>query len=137
MALFHVSIFVRDLAEARSFYGGVLGFPTRRELSQSLHFDGFGNQIVLHELPGYSAKTQHRRVENDEFVVPHFGLILDQIEWRKMEERLRSLSVDFESEPHRRFQDKPYEQLVMFVLDPSGNAIEFKSYTKARPTDWC
>ncbi|MND08773.1 hypothetical protein D3C83_316370 [compost metagenome] len=31
-------------------------------------------------------------------------------------------------EPHIRFQGEPGEQATMFFHDPSGNALEFKSF---------
>ena len=31
-------------------------------------------------------------------------------------------------EPHVRFRGEPGEQATMFLLDPSGNALEFKSF---------
>ena len=36
--------------------------------------------------------------------------------------------VDFLIEPHTRFKGKPGEQATLFIKDPSGNALEFKSF---------
>jgi extradiol dioxygenase family protein len=36
--------------------------------------------------------------------------------------------VEFVIEPSIRFKDRPGEQATMFLLDPSGNALEFKSF---------
>ena len=36
--------------------------------------------------------------------------------------------VDFFIKPHTRFKGKPGEQATFFIKDPSGNALEFKSF---------
>jgi extradiol dioxygenase family protein len=36
--------------------------------------------------------------------------------------------VRFVIEPHLRFPGQPGEQATMFLLDPSGNALEFKAF---------
>jgi extradiol dioxygenase family protein len=36
--------------------------------------------------------------------------------------------VRFVIEPHVRFSGQPGEQATMFLLDPSGNALEFKAF---------
>ena len=38
------------------------------------------------------------------------------------------VAVEFVVEPYIRFQGQPGEQATMFFLDPSGNALEFKSF---------
>jgi extradiol dioxygenase family protein len=67
-------------------------------------------------------------VDGDHVPVPHFGLILGWEEWHALAERLRAAGVAFEIEPHIRFKGLPGEQATMFFRDPSGNALEFKSF---------
>jgi extradiol dioxygenase family protein len=49
-------------------------------------------------------------------------------DWSALAERLRTRQVEFVVEPYIRFQGQPGEQATMFFLDPSGNALEFKSF---------
>jgi len=42
--------------------------------------------------------------------------------------RLRRAGVQFIIEPYVRFAGQAGEQATMFLLDPSGNALEFKSF---------
>jgi extradiol dioxygenase family protein len=42
--------------------------------------------------------------------------------------RLRACDVTFVIEPHTRFAGQVGEQSTMFLLDPSGNALEFKAF---------
>ena len=37
-------------------------------------------------------------------------------------------SKEFQIEPYLRFESLPGEQMTMFFYDPSGNALEFKSF---------
>ena len=60
--------------------------------------------------------------------VRHFGLILEPADWRALAERLKAARVKFVIEPQVRFAGEAGEQSTMFVLDPSGNALEFKAF---------
>jgi uncharacterized protein len=59
--------------------------------------------------------------------VPHFGLVLPMDEWRALAERLEAAGVAFVIPPTIRFAGQPGEQATMFLLDPAGNALEFKA----------
>jgi extradiol dioxygenase family protein len=74
------------------------------------------------------AKAKTNLVDGDNVPVRHFGAILEWKEWKAMAERLKSLNVEFIIEPHVRFKGKVGEQGTFFILDPSGNALEFKSF---------
>ena len=41
---------------------------------------------------------------------------------------LESKNIDFIIQPYIRFEGQIGEQATMFFLDPSGNALEFKSF---------
>jgi extradiol dioxygenase family protein len=60
--------------------------------------------------------------------VPHFGVVLAMDQWRDLSVRLKMKGLRFVIEPHIRFQGQPGEQATMFLLDPSGNALEFKAF---------
>ena len=45
---FHLAFPVRDLAEARAFYGQTLGCQEGRSADEWVDFDFFGHQIVAH-----------------------------------------------------------------------------------------
>jgi extradiol dioxygenase family protein len=48
--------------------------------------------------------------------------------WQALAERLKAAGTRFVIEPHIRFPGEPGEQATMFLLDPSGNALEFKAF---------
>ena len=43
-------------------------------------------------------------------------------------EKLKKRKIEFIIEPYIRFQGLTGEQSTMFFKDPSGNALEFKSF---------
>jgi hypothetical protein len=67
-------------------------------------------------------------VDGHDVPVPHFGIVLELGDWEALAARLRSAGVRFVIEPHVRFRGQTGEQATMFLLDPSGNALEFKAF---------
>ncbi|HEY3798558.1 MAG TPA: VOC family protein [Caulobacteraceae bacterium] len=124
---FHLAFPVRDLAEARGFYGGVLGCAEGRSSPEWVDFDFEGHQIVAHLAPGEAAAPTNA-VDGEDVPVRHFGLILELETWRRLAERLQRASCAFIIEPQVRFEGEVGEQHTMFLLDPSGNALEFKAF---------
>jgi extradiol dioxygenase family protein len=118
---------VHDLAAARDFYGGLLGCVEGRSAETWVDFDFSGHQLVCH-LDGDVHRPIVNVVDGDHVPVPHFGVLLDPAEWHALAERLRARGVEFVIEPHTRFAGRAGEQSTMFLLDPSGNALEFKAF---------
>lgn len=133
---FHLAIPVRDLAEARAFYGGLLGCAEGRSDAAWVDFALGGHQLVCHVDPrlGPSGRVPATRnpVDGDDVPIPHFGLVLRMDEWRALAARLEAAGVAFEIAPHVRFAGQAGEQATFFVRDPSGNALEFKGFADFR-----
>jgi hypothetical protein len=125
---FHLAFPVRDLAEARAFYGDLLGCPEGRSSEEWVDFDFFGHQIVAHLSPNEAGHQHHNQVDGDNVPVRHFGAILSMTQWRKLAARLTEKKVSFIIEPGIRFEGQPGEQATFFFRDPSGNALEFKTF---------
>jgi len=131
MTPFHLAIRVRSLGEARGFYGGVLGCREGRSSDAWVDFDFFGHQLVCHVVTPAGAappESASDRVDGRDVPVPHFGLVLEMVAWEALASRLRAAGVAFVIEPQLRFRGRPGEQATMFLLDPSGNALEFKAF---------
>jgi extradiol dioxygenase family protein len=125
---FHLAFPVHDLAEARAFYGTLLGCPEGRSADDWVDFDFFGHQIVSHLSPNESGHKAHNLVDGDAVPVRHFGVILEMSKWRALADKLKTHNVTFTIEPDIRFEGQPGEQATFFILDPSGNALEFKAF---------
>ena len=132
MTPFHVALQVRDIAEAREFYGRMLGCPEGRSSTDWVDFDLFGHQLVCHLNsrlgPAGRIASHANPVDGHGVPVPHCGVILRPPEWELLAARLRGAQVEWVIEPYTRFRGQPGEQSTLFILDPSGNALEFKAF---------
>ena len=124
---FHLAFPVDDLAAARRFYGELLRCPEGRSADHWVDFDLHGHQIVAHLAPGAVRARASNAVDGDDVPVPHFGIVLGIAEWKALAERLVEAGVEFVIAPTVRFEGEPGEQATMFLLDPAGNALEFKA----------
>lgn len=124
---FHLAFPVDDLEAARRFYGGILGCSEGRSAEHWVDFDLHGHQIVAHLAPEAAPKRSANEVDGEHVPVPHFGLVLSMDEWKELAERLEAASVEFVIAPTIRFEGQSGEQATMFLLDPAGNALEFKA----------
>jgi len=126
---FHLAVPVNDLADARRFYGGLLGCAEGRSSPDWVDFDFFGHQLVAHvDHSGAPRRPVYNAVDGKDVPVPHFGVVLDWDHWHQLAEKLRVAGVEFGIEPGIRFKGQVGEQATMFFQDPSGNALEFKAF---------
>jgi len=129
---FHVAIQVRDIGEARAFYAGVLGCTEGRSAPEWVDFNLYGHQLVCHLNPALGARgrlsSPFNPVDGHGVPVPHCGVVLEHEDWEHLAQRLRQHEVEWVIEPCTRFAGTPGEQSTLFILDPSGNALEFKSF---------
>ncbi|MFU8854662.1 VOC family protein [Micromonospora sp. SL1-18] len=124
---FHLAMPVDDLAAAQHFYGEVLGLEQGRSADTWLDWNLHGHQFVTHLAPGRASRI-HNPVDGHDVPVPHFGLILTVPAFQELANRLRAAGIDFVIEPYVRFEGEAGEQRTMFLLDPAGNALEFKAF---------
>jgi extradiol dioxygenase family protein len=124
---FHLAFPVDDLAAARNFYGELLGCPEGRSDDEWVDFDLYGHQIVAHLAPELVHRRATNPVDGEHVPVPHFGVVLPMAEWRQLAEKLKRAGTEFVIDPTIRFEGQPGEQATMFLLDPAGNALEFKA----------
>jgi len=129
---FHIAVQVRDIAEARHFYGEIIGCPEGRSAADWIDFNMYGHQFVCHlnRLLGPQGRlsSHSNAVDGHGVPVPHCGVVLETRDWTQLVERLRGHDVEWVMEPCTRFADTPGEQSTLFIRDPSGNALEFKSF---------
>lgn len=123
---FHLAMPVDDLDAARRFYGDILGLEQGRSAGTWVDWNLHGHQFVTHLAP--RTERAHNPVDGHDVPVPHFGLILTVADFQALAERLRAAGTDFVIEPYVRFEGQTGEQWTMFLLDPAGNALEFKAF---------
>ena len=129
---FHVALQVRDIAEAREFYGRTLECPEGRSAADWVDFNLYGHQLVCHLNPALGPTgriaSHSNPVDGHGVPVPHCGVILKPPQWDTLAARLRAARVEWVIEPYTRFKGRAGEQSTLFILDPSGNALEFKAF---------
>lgn len=128
---FHYAFPVRNLAETRRFYGEILGCPEGRSSDTWIDFDFFGNQLSAHLCDKIPDRTATSRVDNITVPIPHFGAVLHADQFDQIAKRFMELHTKFVIPPRIRFEGRPGEHKTMFLLDPSGNALEFKTFRNA------
>ena len=126
-SLFHLAFPVDDLRAARAFYGDFLGCPIGRESNTWIDFNFYGHQITCH-LVARMPTIDANGVDDKQVPTSHFGAILDWQDWHVLADKLKVAGSTFLIEPYIRFVGQPGEQATMFITDPSGNGLEFKSF---------
>ena len=124
---FHLAIPVTDIEESKRFYHNLLGAKIGRFSDTWIDFDFFGHQLVCHLSPASISETSNP-VDQEDVPIPHYGVVLDWNEFEKIIKQLEEKKINFIIKPTIRFKGEVGEQAIVFLRDPSGNAIEFKSF---------
>lgn len=132
---FHLAFPVHELTDTKDFYHGILGCRIGRESANWVDFDFFGHQISAHLSDactqrdmGNAAHAETSEVDGIRVPLRHFGVILPLAQWRELAGTLAQHGVTFLIPPTTRYPGRAGEQNTFFVLDPSGNGLEFKAF---------
>jgi extradiol dioxygenase family protein len=120
--ILHLSIPVRDLAEARSFYVDTLGCEAARARQDYQDVWFFGMQITLQHRVGEAGAPYPGSVR-------HFGVTLGRDDFDAVAARLVADAVPWLSPVSTDNAGMATEQTKAKFADPSGNVIEIKTYT--------
>ncbi len=131
--LFHLSIPADDLEATRRWYVEGLGCGVGRCSSHALILDLGGHQLVAQR------RTQVSQEPPQIGIYPrHFGLVFpDRARWQALCDRARTAGLRFAVEPKLRFAGEVTEHCTFFLIDPSGNWLEFKHYSRAEAVLGC
>ncbi|HWJ26438.1 MAG TPA: VOC family protein [Flavisolibacter sp.] len=128
MRPFHYAFKVKDIQTTRQFYIDLLGCKEGRSTESWIDFNFFGNQLSAHVTANLPELDYCGKVDGVSIPIPHFGCVLAIDEFKKIQEKLETEKINFIIRPQKRYEGKTGEQLTMFVLDFSGNPIEFKAF---------
>lgn len=67
-------------------------------------------------------------VDGKDVPAMHFGIVMGWDDWHQLKDKLKKDGVEFVIGPYTRYEDLPGSQATMFIVDPSGNHLEFKSF---------
>jgi extradiol dioxygenase family protein len=125
--ILHLSLPVRDLDESRAFYVDLLGCELGRVRDGWIDVWFYGMQVTLHEEPDLVAAPG-----GDPLGVRHFGVTLaaDQLDAvvRRLESQTTGRPIEWLRPLATQYAGTPRAQTKAMIVDPSGNAIELKSY---------
>ena len=127
-AAFHLAFPVKSIGITKMFYHEVLGCPVGRSTEHWIDFDFFGHQISAHVSSEEALNGDMSEVDGKQVPLRHFGAILSMEDWQTLAQKLKVSGAEFILEPQIRYEGETGEQHVMFVSDPSGNALEFKAF---------
>ena len=131
---FHLAIPVEDLDKTIEFYCNVLGCKKGNSENNPpfswCDIDFWGNELTLHSSISEFRVNERHLVDKEDVSIPHFGVHLDAEEFQSLKGKLVQdwKNVEFVNKPYVRFKGDVLEQETMFIKDPSGNALEFKSF---------
>src|ERR1700744_6417591 len=101
---FHIAVQVRDIAEARDFYKGVLGCAEGRSAPEWVYFNLYGHQFVCHLNPALGPQgriaAHYNPVDGHGVPVPHFGVVLEMAQWESLAQQLKQRGGRFVVEPY-------------------------------------
>tara|TARA_B100000767_G_scaffold104090_1_gene99843 strand:- start:33 stop:485 length:453 start_codon:yes stop_codon:yes gene_type:complete len=132
MRPFHLAFPVIDLEATERFYVDTMGCTVGRRTDRSINLNFYGHQIVAHLVDNMPDVTDGGRVDGRQVPPFHFGLVMEWKEWHALRDHLIASKTPFRLKPHVRYPGKIGEQATMFLDDPSGNALEFKSFQDER-----
>ena len=128
MRPFHLAIPAKDLKESEKFYTELFECQIGRRCDKWIDFNFYGHQLSIHLKPNEIGVTSKNKVDGKNVPVRHFGIILKWNVWHDLAKKLKKNRISFIINPYIRFKNEVGEQATMFFLDPSGNALEFKSF---------
>lgn len=128
MPPFHLAFPVMNIEETRKFYVDLLGCSIGRQAEKWMDFNFFGHQISAHVKPEQCEMAETNQVDGDNVPVRHFGAVLEWSEWENLRDKLTKDGIEFLIKPRIRFKGEAGEQGIFFLTDPSGNAMEFKTF---------
>ena len=89
---FHIAVQVRDIDEARDFYGVKMGLSEGRSMGTWIDFNMFGHQFVTHLNPklGKTGKIINisNPVDGHGVPVPHYGVVMNFEDWEAFAQKV-------------------------------------------------
>lgn len=128
MPAFHYAFKIKDIPSTRKFYVDIIGCEEGRSTDSWIDFNFFGHQLSAHISDNIPENDFCGKVDGVAVPIPHFGCLLNEDQFKSVQDKLEKAKIEFLVAPQVRYPGLPGEQWTMFVLDFSGNPIEFKSF---------
>jgi extradiol dioxygenase family protein len=124
---FHLALPCVNISKTRAFYNELLGAQIGRFSVKWIDVNLYNHQITFTECGPFNFDSKSYAF--NEHILPsfHFGVILDQTNWNKVLELLKSKNVEHFSEV-KFLENKTGEHHSFFIKDPNGYTVEFKCF---------
>jgi extradiol dioxygenase family protein len=127
---FHLALPCLSISKTRAFYHDLLGAKIGRSSIKWIDVNFYDHQITFTESGPYNFESRSYAFNGQILPSFHFGVILDDQEWKKILNLLKSRNVEIVSEVNF-LKDKTGEHHSFFVKDPNGYTVEFKCFTNS------
>lgn len=123
----HISLPCISLKETKNFYNKIVGSPIGRAGESWVDIDLFGNQITFIRAKKFNFTNPNYVFEGKILPSFHFGVIINEKEWKEMFERLKKEDLNLVDKTVF-LKDELGEHKSFFVKDPNDYMLEFKCF---------
>lgn len=127
ISTFHLSLPCLEIEKTKVFYINILGATSGRRRDNWLDINLFGSQITFIKSGNYDFSFKNYKLDGNILPSFHFGVILSNSDWKKLYQKLKSLTPFYLDET-KYLLNKKGEHISFFVTDPNGFIVEFKSF---------
>ncbi len=129
-AQFHLALPCLNISKTRAFYHELLRAKIGRSSVKWIDVNFYNHQITFTESGPFNFESRSYSFNGQVLPSFHFGVILNDQEWKSLLNLLKSKGVKIISEVNF-LKDKTGEHHSFFVEDPNGYTVEFKCFTNA------
>jgi len=129
-ASFHLSLPCSSIKATKEFYVNLLGASMGRHAQNWVDINLYGNQITFTKAGKFDFNYPSYMFEGNVLPAFHFGVILDEISWNGVLNRLKSKNASLHADGIF-LKDKTGEHHSFFINDPDGFTVEFKCFTNS------
>src|SRR5690606_3544070 len=124
---FHLSLPCTSIKATKDFYLNVVGASLGRHAQNWVDVNLFNNQITFTKAGKYDFNSPNYTFEKTILPAFHFGVILEEEQWKMVRQRLKSKKAAIQVEA-TFLKEKVGEHSSFFVKDPNGYILEFKCF---------
>ena len=125
---FHLALPCLNINSTRAFYHELLGAQIGRSSVKWIDVSFYNHQVTFTESGPFNFESGSYAFHGQVLPSFHFGVILDNQEWNRVLQLLKSQSIKIVSKV-TFLRDKTGEHQSFFVKDPNGYTVEFKCFS--------
>jgi len=126
---FHLALPCLNINTTRAFYRELLDAQIGRSSVKWIDVNFYDHQVTFTESGPFNFESRSYSLHGQVLPSFHFGVILNDQEWNKVLQLLKSKGIKIVSKV-TFLKDKTGEHQSFFVKDPNGYTVEFKCFSK-------